>query len=281
MNSLIKEKFNTSVPLPTILPQEWKDSFVSNDNILFDNLDQFIFVVSKLTQKDNDKCGMSYENALKKLIKKESDFPKSDQESIRNLVRNNLFKRGLITEEVYENFKYSTDGTQVGVDIGKYAAGEADCVITPSRQYIDFFYEIYVSISYSYSVPNSEVRNNVAKLLATIEELERKHIFIKINTVLPITNVATVDGNYRNFFSLIPVFSHKDFKSVDTMSAVVNERLLRKFYFAVIEDLYDENLSYGYGTPVSLKKTMNIGSSFNEVELFESIMKESGFIENQ
>lgn len=280
MSSLIKEKFNTSVPLPTILPQEWKDNFVSNDNILFDNLDQFIFTVSKLTQKEDDKCGMSYEEALRKLTKKESDFPKSDQESIRNLVRNNLFKRGLITEEVYENFKYSTDGTQVGVDVGKYAAGEADCVITPSRQYIDFFYEIYVSISYSYGVSDSEVRNNVAKLLATIEELERKHIFIKINTVLPINNAATVDGNRRNFFSLIPVFSHKDFKSVDTMSAVVNERLLRKFYFAVVEDLYGKNLSYGYGTPVSLKKTMNIGDSFNEVELFESIMKESGFTEN-
>ena len=274
--SLIKEKFNTSMPLPTILPQEWKNSFVSNDNILFDSLDQFVFIASKLTQKEDNKCDISYAEALKKLVRKESDFPESEQSSVRNLVRNNLFKRGLITEEVYENFRYATDGTQVGVDVGKYAAGESDCVIVPSKQYIDFFYEVYISISYSWSVTNESVRQNVAKLLATIEELERKHIFIKINVILPIRGAGHVDGEDRNLFSVIPLFSHKDFKSVGVMSSVVNERLLRKFYFAVMEDFYGENISYGYGRPVDLPKSMNIGSAFDEVELFESIMNEVG-----
>lgn len=274
--SLIKEKFNTSVPLPTIFPQEWKERFTSNDNILFDNLDQFVFVVSKLKQDADDTCGISYKDAVEKLVRRQSDFPESKQESIRNLVRNNLLKRGLITEEVYENFKYSTDGTQVGVDIGKYAAGDADCVITPSKQYVDFFYELYISISYPWNITNETIRENVAKLLATVEELERKHIFIKINTVLPIRGAGYGDDGSRNFFSIIPVFSHKDFKSVPIMSAVVNEKLLRKFYFAVLEDFYGDRIDSGKGTPVQLEKTMNIGDSFNEVELFESIMKEVG-----
>jgi hypothetical protein len=81
-----------------------------------------------------------YKDALKNLVQRKSDFPEKDQKSIENLVRNNLLKRGLITEEIYENFVYTSDGTNVGVDIGKYAAGESDCVITPSRQYIDFFF---------------------------------------------------------------------------------------------------------------------------------------------
>jgi hypothetical protein len=192
------------------------------------------------------------------------------------LVRKNLLKRGLITDEVYENFRYATDGTQIGVDIGKYAAGEADCVITPSRQYIDFFYEIYISVSYPWNIPNDVVRNNVAKLLATIEELERKHIFIKVNAVFPDRNVARVDGESRNFLSVLPIFSHKDFKSVDVMSSVINERLLRKFWFAIIEDLYGGNIASGYGQPLQLPKTMNIGYEFNEIELFEEIMNEVG-----
>lgn len=274
--SLISEKFNTKIPLPSIFPAVWGSTFVSNDNVLFDNLDQFVFTVSKLTQKQDDNCDISYKEALDKLVRRESDFPESKQESIRNLVRNNLLKRGLITEEVYEDFKYSTDGTQVGVDVGKYASGDASCVITPSKQYIDFFYEIYISISYSWGVPNETVRENVAKLLATIEELERKHIFIKVNTVLPVRNAGYVNGNSSNFFSVIPLFSHKDFKSVPIMSSVVNEKLLRKFYFAVLEDFYGNNISAGYGSPVQLEKTMNIGNQFNEVELFESIMKEVG-----
>lgn len=271
--SIIKENFKTSSPIPDILPKSWKDIMQGSDVVLFNNLDHFIYTVSKLKQKQDSNCGMSYSTALEKLSKRESDFPKKEQESIRNLVRENLFKRGLITEEVYENFRYSSDGTQVGIDVGKYAAGEADCVITPSRQYIDFFYELYISISYPYNITNEQVRDNVAKLLATVEELERQHIFIKINVVLPINNPkhCSEEQTTNKFFSVIPVFSHKDFKSVDVMSSVVNERLLRKFFFAVLEDIYGDSLHSSYGTPVKLEKAMCIGDDFDEIELFESI----------
>jgi len=276
--SLIEEKFNTSAPLPHIFPQEWKETMQGCDSVLFDNLDQFVYTVSKLKQRQDSNCGMSYSDALAKLVKRESDFPKEEQEEIRNLVRQNLFKRGLITQEVYEDFRYSTDGTKVDVDVGKYAAGEADCVITPARQYIDYFYELYISISYPWTVDNDAVRKNVAKLLATVEELERQHVFIKINVVLPIRNPRSCsDENGNNkFFSVIPLFSHKDFKSVDIMSSVVNDRLLRKFFFAVVEDFYGENLDSGYGTPVQLEKAMNIGYDFNEIDLFESVQQSVG-----
>ena len=63
------------------------------------------------------------------------------------------------------------------------------------------------------------------------------------------------------------------------MSSVVNDKLLRKFFFAVIEDLYGSDLSYGYGTPVALSNTINIGEDLNEVDLFEKIKKDVGFID--
>ena len=281
MSSVIKDKFNTSIAMPTILPVEWKKEFTSNDNVLFDSLDHFVYTVSKLTQKEDDKCGMSYKDALNNLIKRKSDFPEDEQKAVENLVRNNLLKRGLITEEIYENFVYTngSEGSNVGVDVGKYAAGDAECVITPARQYIDFFYELYISISYSCMVRDSDVRKNVAKLLTTVAELERKHIFVKINVVFPDQGAATVEGKSRNFFSMIPLFSHKDFKSVPLMSSVVNDKLLRKFFFAIIEDVYGKDISYGYGRPVSLPKTINIGEELNEVELFEQIKNDVGFID--
>jgi hypothetical protein len=266
--NLVKKHFDTTIPLPNILLQQWKDQLKNSDNVIFDSLDQFVYLVSKLTQKEDDTCGMSYEEALQKLVKRESDFPKSEQESVRNLVRQNLFKRGLITEEVYEDFRYTADGTQVGIDVAKYAAGEPDCVITPSKQYIDYFYELYISISYESTVQNRTVRNNVAKLLATVEELERQHIFVKINIVLPIANHS---NHSDRFFSIIPIFSHKDFKSVDVMSSVVNDRLLRKFFFAILENLYGRDLHNTYGSPMTLDKTINIGRNINEVDLFETI----------
>ena len=246
------------------------------DFMSFRNLEHFKYEVSKIRQREDNYCDMSYSKALKMLMKGETDFPEEEQASIRNLVRNNLFKRGLITEEVYEAYQYSVDGTNVGIDIGKYTAGEADCVITPGREYVDFFYELYISISYPYTTTNSTIRKNVAKLLATVEELERKHIFIKITLVFPDKSVGTRDGSVRNFFSSIPLFSHKDVKSVSTMSSVINDRLLRKFYFAVLEDTYGNELASGYGTPFDLSGVMNVGHHFDEVEFFNKLMMEVG-----
>lgn len=276
--SLIRDKFDLYRPLPDILLKEWRDKLQGCEAVIFNNLDHFKHIVSKLSQKEDNKCGVSYEKAVEMLVRNETDFPKEEQESIRNLVRENLFKRGLITEEVYENFRYSTDGTQVGVDVGKYAAGEPDCVMTPSRQYIDYFYELYISISYPWNIENSTVRKNIAKLLATVEELERKHIFIKINVIWPCDHpkIDSADTETNKFFGMIPVFSHKDRKSVETMSAVVNDRLLRKFFFAILEDVYGDNLvsCYGYAND-DFKKAMNVGYDFDEVELFQGIESET------
>jgi len=266
--------FNLDLPFPGVFPKAWDFEIGKRDYMMFRNLEHFKNEVSKLTQRDDDKCDISYKKALSMLLRRETDFPEAEQANIRNLVRSNLHKRGLLTEEVYENFRYTTDGTQVGVDVGKYANGEPDCVITPSVQYIDFFYELYISVSYPYDVTNKSVRANVAKLLATVEELERQHIFIKVVLILPIIK-ASYTGK-ENYFASIPLFSHKETKSVATMSSVVNDRLLRKFFFAVLEETYGKNLRGGYGHPIELESAMNIGNEFNEIEFFENIVKTVG-----
>ena len=265
-----------SLPLPDVFPKAWKNTFHDNfDFFLFRNLDHFKYEVAQLKQKKDDNCGVTYAEAVSDLVAGRSNFPESEQESIRNLVRSKLLKRGLITEEIYEEFKFSSEGTQVGIDVGKYAAGEPDCVITPARQYIDFFHELYISISYPYWVKNEFVRANVAKLLATVEELERQHIFIKITVVAPALNIHNSDRR-KCFMTAIPLFHHKEPKSVAVMSSVVNERLLRKFVFAVLEDHYKKDLSVNYGNATSLPDTINIGEELNEIELFESIVKTVG-----
>ena len=272
MNNI--ESFDLRLPFPEIFPKSWAPSAENADFMAFRNLDHFRFTVKSLTQKNDDSCDMSYKAALNNLLKGISDFPETEQSSIRNLVRSNLQKRGLITEEVYEAYRYSVDGTNVGVDVGKYAAGEPDCVITPQHQYIDFFYELYISISYPWDIDNKAIRKSTAKLLATIEELERQHIFIKIMLVLPIRNIQR--NITKNFFAAIPLFSHKDPKSVSTMSSVLNDRLLRKFFFAILETLYKKELSHNYGYAVTLDKTMNVGNEFNEIKFFEEVVKTVG-----
>lgn len=268
--------FNLKTPMPDIFPKEWRNCFGEGavyNFMEFRNLSHFKYEVSQLKQINDDSCGVSYAKAVQDLNEGVSNFPESEQESIRNLVRENLYKRGLITEEVYENYKYTTDGVQVGIDVGKYAAGEPDCVITPNSQYVDFFYELYISISYPWSVPDSKVRKNVAKLLATIEELERRHVFIKVTLIFPDMGCDSRGGS---FLSTIPLFSHKDQKSVAIMSSVVNERLLRKFYFAILETVYAEHLVSGYGRPLDLHRAMNIGGNFNEIDFYKKVIESVG-----
>lgn len=265
----ILRQFKTTMPFPEVFPEEFSKALPTRDYLSFRNLGHFCHVVSKLTQKNDDYCDMTYAEALRKLLAGESDFPESEQHSVRDLVRSNLQKRGLITQDTYEAFKYTVDGVNVGVDVAKYVDGDAACVISPAKQYIDFFYELYVSISYPWGTPNSTIRANCAKLLATVEELERQHIFIKIAVVFPDRNAAK-DG--RNMFLDIPLFSHKDAKSVKTMSAVINDRLLRKFVFAILENFYGSQIAGGYGHPVTMSKCMNIGDTFDEIAFFEEVV---------
>ena len=56
------------------------------------------------------------------------------------------------------------------------------------------------------------------------------------------------------------------------MSAVLNEMLLRKSMFAVLENMYGDSLAGGYGSPVTLPKTINVGYDVSEVDLASQII---------
>lgn len=256
--------------IPSIYPSEWKDVFNRPfDFIPYRNLIHFKHTVSVIKQKQDEKCGVTYKEALSDLKSGKSQFDQREYDTIRNLVRANLKKRGLLTEETYEAFRYGTDGTVIGVDAAKYAAGEPDCVIIPEVEYVDFFYELYINISYAHYYTDEDIAKNINKLLATIEELERHHIHIKITLVFSGRSVT----DEKDFLSSIPLFSHKDFKTANKMSSVLNSRLLRKFYFAILEATYGNDLNEGYGSQLLLPHSMNIAEEFDEVEFFTEIQE--------
>lgn len=256
-------------PLHSILPQEWRNHLDKNlDYAPFRNLAHFKTYVSGITQRDDHECGISYKEALSDLLTEKPLYDKQQVENIRDLVRQNLLKRGLITDDIYERYKSSVEG--VVIDIGELAAGNSECCLTPKYNYKAHFYELYINISYPYITSNQTITENSIRLLATIEELERQNINIKITLVLGSRNVSYD----KTLFTTIPLFSHRDFKSIETMSAVLNNRLLRKFYFACFEDIYAENLSDDYGHTINLPKTINLGHQIDEIALWNEVQKE-------
>lgn len=270
---MVKDENNLKKPLLDIFPVSWKRSLGVTDNLEFRNLAHFKDTVAKLNQREDCQCGVSYQEAVSDLIKGKSLLSFDKAETVKKLVKANLLKRGLITEEVYEDFKYADSGTQVGIDVAKFTAGDPNCVITPSRQYVNFFYELYISISYPAYTENSFIMENVVKLLATVEELEKQKIFIKITLILPVRNIS--DRN-ENFFMSIPLFSHNEVKTAESMCSVINDRLLRKFCFAIVENIYGSTLRCNYGHAMGLEKCVNLGNKFDEVEFFEKVKNEVG-----
>lgn len=257
-------------PLSDIHPKEWMDILKPKDTLIYQyrNLLHFKSHVKTLTQKEDDKCGIPYIEALKQLLNDTPTITEGEYQIIKNRVKQSLLKRGLITESVYESYHYDVEGELW--DVAKVIAEDPACFLVPTEKYVSYFYELYISISYPWSVANSTIMENLAKILATVELLEREHIYCKITLVFPDQNCSS--GSKQNFLATIPLFSHRDEKSIQIMSAVLNDRLLRKFFFAVLEDAFKDTLDEGYGRAIDIPNVINIGHHLDEVEFCQSIL---------
>lgn len=253
-----------------IHPKEWSEIMQPSRTSVYQyrNLMHFKQHVKRLTQKDDKECGVSYKDALKQLLAGTPQITEGDYQLIKNTVRSNLLKRGLISEAVYESYKYAVEG-QIW-DVAKVIAEDPACFLVPNETYTSYFYELYISVSYPHYVENSTIIHNMAKILATVELLEAEHIYCKISLILPIKDCNKGDGK-PNYFGIIPLFSHKDTKSIATMSAILNDRLLRKFFFAVLESTYGSSLASSYGTAATLPQAIT-PVDLDEVQLCTSIL---------
>jgi len=264
------QKYSLDKPLKNLYPREWLSHLKGEIDLLeFRNLQHFKNTVSLLTQKQDNMCDISYANALKELVSNTPTITQGDYETVKNKVKNNLLKRGLISDTVYESYKYDVDGDIV--DVAKVIEGDPACMLKPAKSYTNYFYELYISISYPCSVSDEHVRQQLCKILATVQLLEQEHIYTKITLVFPDVNP---DINMdRSLFMILPLYSHKDIKTIETMSSVLNDRLLRKFGFALLEDIYKDDLDGGYGRPVELPYTIR-PVDVNEEELASNIINQ-------
>ena len=249
----------------------WENSInLDNTDVYqYRNLQHFKHHVQQLTQKEDTKCGISYAEALKGLLRNTSTMTQGNYEIIKNRVKENLHKRGLISDTIYKSYKYDVQGDII--DVAKVIAQDPMCCLVPNKTYTNYFYELYISVSYPWNVTNETVTENMAKILATVQLLEQEHYYCKITLVMPNTGCNRSNNGKQNYLGLVPLFSHKDTKTIETMSSVLNDRLLRKFFFAIWEDLYKDDLAYGYGVATNLPLTIK-PVNLDEVELAQSII---------
>lgn len=246
--------------LSDLYPHKWRKQLAATgqevDILEFNNIQHFKEYLKTVKLNPNgsaDKQGVPFAKALEDLVQGKSVMSSRNYTIIKDQVRSVLQKRGLISENVYEGYQYDVEGEMV--DIAEYVAGNPACMLKPKVKYKNFFYELFISAAYLGDVSNSTIKENVAKILATIQLLEQEHIYIKVTIV-----AASSDTVYRKrtLVVAIPLFSHKDEKTIESMSSIINERFFRTFIFGIREDMYGKDLYDGYGRTINLQDAIRL-----------------------
>ena len=189
-------------------------------------------------------------------------------EEVRNTVRNNLIKRGIITGTIYEGYKYDIEGEIV--DYAELAVGNPKCMMKPIKKYDKYFYELYINMSIPWRVEEKDIQEGAIRLVETIKALEELHIEIKINSVLYSDGMF---NNGENYLFICPLLSHLEYKDHKVLLPYIDGEALRRALFTVMHN--NGNTKDTLGNAVKLDNTVNLWE-LEEVELAERIINELG-----
>ena len=244
--------------LSDLYPKPWNQQLKSTgqevDVLEFNNLQHFKQYLKQIKLNPGGSANrqdVPFKEALDDLVKGKAVMSSSNYATIKNEVKSVLHKRGLISENVYEGYQYDIEGDFI--DIAEYISGNPECMLKPKMSYKNYFYELFISAAYLGGVSDETIKQNVAKILATIQLLEKEHIYIKVTIVA--ASRDTVEGK-KTLVVSIPLFSHKEEKTIESMSSIINERFFRTFIFGIREDMYGEDLFHGYGRTIDLKEAI-------------------------
>ncbi len=227
----------------------------------FDNKEDFQYYLKNNKHKSHDTTRF-----FKNVQKYKVDEKKV--EAIRNTVRNNLIKRGIITGTVYEGYKYDIEGEII--DYGELATGNPRCFRKPIKKYDKWFYELYVNMSIPWFVSEESIIDGAIRLTETIKALEELNVEIKVNIILHSDGMFTNGGNY---LFVLPLCSHLEFKDHDLLLPYMDGEFLRQALFTVMKN--NGKTSGDLGSARKLKNSVNLWE-LEEEELARGIMVELG-----
>jgi hypothetical protein len=251
-------------------PKSWNIDESVTEIIEFRNSQHFKYAIGLIQQKNNMLLGVSYKEALHEMRQEKGLISEEEYETVEQFVKENLIAKNLITKDIYKGVTYSHEGENI--DMLKFLEGDPDCYIVPKPREKIHFYELYIDSTVPHYVQEKDYMKNVAKLLATVKLLEQKQIFIKINLILRTKDSGDRCVKKKDLLVVVPLFSHRETKSINRISSIVNMRFLRKFGFAILETIFGEYLSSGHGRVNKLKQTIDLGNGFDEVKFAEEIV---------
>ena len=254
------------------------------DMIQFNNIRQFAAYIksiehietpSKSSQKSDSAWSgtKNFEDAMNLILKPYGEPPKEIKtkvESIEHKIRNNLHKKGLLTDWIAEDYHYDVEGVEI--DIAKLIEGDPECYLKPNKKYKDHFYDLNVNIAVSAGNSVDAIVDSFCKVIAVVIALEKRGHKIRLFASSISKNVST-DG--RSSFINVCVKNYDEFVDLKAIARIIYPSYLRRLIFKVEEVKYMGKLSGGYGQAVNgLKGCVTLHSSLNEEELLNKIIAE-------
>ncbi len=215
----------------------------------------------------------TFEDALDLVLKPFGEPPveiKTKVESIEHKIRNNLHKKGLLTDTIAEDYHYDVEGVEI--DIAKLIAHDPECYLKPNKKYKDHFYDLNVNVAVAYHQSTDTIIDAFCKVIAVVIALERRGHKIRL-FASSITKNASTEG--RSSMINVCIKNYDEFVNLKAIARIIYPSYLRRLIFKVEEVAYQDKLSGGYGQAVNdLKGVVTLDSSLNEEDLLNRIVAE-------
>jgi hypothetical protein len=267
--------------------QDLKEQGFTEDNtdiILFNNLRHYAEVLEEIrhtrtaqTSSQNTGGGWSgtetFQEALDLVLKpnqKAAHKVESEIERITTKIKNNLKKKGILTDYIVESYHYDVEGEEI--DIAKLIEGDPNCYLKANKKYTGFYYDLHVNFAVNAGMSVDIIVEAYSKVIATVIGLERKGYKIRL-VASGLFADSGPSADKKNIIISVPIKHYDTPISIDAIAKVLYPSFLRRLAFKVLEVNYDNRLASGYGHAVNnTKGVVTTDSSLTEDQILKGML---------
>ena len=265
----------------------------NTDIILFNNLKHYAEVLEEIkdvqtSQSSSHSTGGSwsgtdtFQEALDLILKpnqKATHKVEQELERITTKIKNNLKKKGILTEYIVESYHYDVEGEEI--DIAKLIEGDPNCYLKANKKYTGFYYDLHVNFAVNSGMSVDTIVEAYSKVIATVIGLERKGYKIRL-VASGLFNGSGRSTSNKNIVISVPIKHYDTPIDVDAIAKVLYPSFLRRLAFKVLEVNYDKNLSSGYGQAVNRTNgVVTTDSSLTEDSILKGLLGDLYEIDEQ
>lgn len=248
----------------------------------FDNLSQYAGFIDSVkdqtgSQNSSQTGGFgwsgtdTFEEALDLILRPNLEPPakiKAAVDDIEGKIRNNLKKKGLITDWIAESYHYDVEGIEI--DIAKLIEGDPECYLKPNLKYKDHFYDLHINFAVNAGISVDTQIEALSKVVSVVTQLEKRDYKIRLFA----TGVFKDSGRGNQSLILSTMIKrYDDFIDINKIARIMYPSFLRRVGFKFLEVTFGKDLVSGYGQAVSsLKSVVILDNTLNEEKLMNKIV---------